>query len=107
MKLINEARRMQQLAGMLNESPNTAFDNIALDYSNTAPNTPPGATPGATPSKMNEARTPDWDNLHQQLLDLEAYLKNNISDPDNKELLSKSMGFEMDFKNYLKKKDLY
>jgi hypothetical protein len=49
-QLINEAKRFQKLAGLINESPNMNFDKIALDYSNTSPNTPPGATAGNTPS---------------------------------------------------------
>ena len=56
---------------------------------------------------LNEANTPDWDNLSDQLLNLEAYLKSNLNDSDNKELASKIMGFNASFKDYLKKKDLY
>jgi len=56
---------------------------------------------------LNEANTPDWDNLSDQLLNLEAYLKSNLNDSDNKELASKIMGFNTSFKDYLKKKDLY
>jgi len=56
---------------------------------------------------LNEANTPDWDNLSDQLLNLEAYLKSNLNDPDNKELASRIMNFNVSFKDYLKKKDLY
>lgn len=46
-KLINEQfQRMQLLAGLITESSDSKFDQIALDHSNTPPNTPPGATAG-------------------------------------------------------------
>ena len=50
-KLNKEFYRMQQLAGIINESSDLTADQIALNYSNTSPNTPPGATPGEIPLK--------------------------------------------------------
>ena len=50
-RLNKEFYRMQQLAGIINESSDLTADQIALNYSNTSPNTPPGATPGETPLK--------------------------------------------------------
>lgn len=49
MKQINEIKRMQQLAGLVNESFNKDMEDIALAHSNTSPNTPPGATAGTLP----------------------------------------------------------
>jgi len=54
-----------------------------------------------------QTNTPDWDGLSDQLLKLEAYLKNNLNDSDNKDFASKVVGFNLVFTNYLKKKDLY
>jgi hypothetical protein len=50
-KLNKEFYRMQQLAGIINESSDLTANQIALNYSNTSPNTTPGATPGETPLK--------------------------------------------------------
>lgn len=47
---INEAKRMQQLAGILKEAPNKDITNTAMSFSNTSPNTSPGATAGKSPS---------------------------------------------------------
>jgi hypothetical protein len=76
-KQLNEVKRMQQLAGVIKES------------------------------KLHEANTPDWNNLFDQLLGLESYLKNNLNDPENKEFASKLIGFNLNFKDYLNKKNLY
>jgi len=46
-QLINEAKRMQQLAGILKEA---IGDDTALNFSNTKPNTPPGAKAGVSPA---------------------------------------------------------
>lgn len=45
---LNEIKRMQQLAG-INEAADPKMQDIALEFSNTAPNTPPGATAGEKP----------------------------------------------------------
>jgi hypothetical protein len=66
-QLINEAKRLQKLAGILKEAPNMGMSNIALDYSNTSPNTPPGATPGTTPGKTNEDKYSSNDVSYSQL----------------------------------------
>ncbi len=58
-KKINEFKRMQLLAGLITESSNPKFDQIALSYSNTAPNTPPGATSGIpTVTKVEKQTLP-------------------------------------------------
>lgn len=54
MKQLNEAKRMQRLAGILNESFNKGIEDIALAHSNSEPNTPPGATVGTIPQQNNE-----------------------------------------------------
>ena len=44
--------KMQKLAGVITESQySEAIDDIAMNFSNTAPNTPPGATAGTPPKK--------------------------------------------------------
>jgi hypothetical protein len=72
--LSEEFRRMQKLAGLITESSDPKFDQIALDYSNTAPNTPPGATAGTTPSKINEANpTLDQNKLKSLILAIKQF----------------------------------
>ena len=44
-QLINEAKRMQELAN-IKEDPDKMANKIAMANANAAPNTPPGATPG-------------------------------------------------------------
>ena len=56
-QLNEEFNRMQRLAGLIVESSDPKFDQIALDHSNTAPNTPPGATAGTSPS-IKESKPP-------------------------------------------------
>jgi len=54
-KLINEQfKRMQLLAGLITESSDSKFDQIALDHSNT----PPGATAGTALNETLQMMTP-------------------------------------------------
>ena len=44
--------KMQKLAGVITEAQySEAIDDMAMNFSNTAPNTPPGATAGTPPKK--------------------------------------------------------
>jgi hypothetical protein len=51
--------KMQKLAGVITEAEYNKkkslneIEDIAMQFSNTAPNTPPGATPGKTPQKQD------------------------------------------------------
>jgi len=62
--LSEEFRRMQKLAGIINESADPKGQDIALNFSNTAPNTSPGAKAGKIPN--NEA----VEDISQEIQDL-------------------------------------
>jgi hypothetical protein len=58
---------MQKIAGILKESSNPTFDQIAMNHSNTGDQIAPGATKGQTPMEEDSPWDEDRD-IHDELM---------------------------------------